>query len=940
MGFYQKLQAWCTTNFRPLFFLLAGGLVITTIMMNKNSWMLASSHLPAGIISWELNPSNGIQRAVLSDWKNHTETIQLFSDSLSRRTFTGLKVADDQNTMDYFFIGLYVFLFFLIFLRLAYHRHIKSIGLFAGMILLAGLTDVLEDWGTHRAILAAPDGINSLWIFLPALIKWVTIALLLIYLVSQAFHLQKWNGWIKELSDNLIAVLILMWRFRIVLITLILYFLVLFLSDQGQDLLITINSTRKACICFLFTVTILALLCWHLPKAIDNAKQITFCQFWFGKVDFKSGGAAAGRPSAKIDIGRLLGALAFLIPAAGILQTMQKYHMDYFLSEIPPISIPFIFLAIYTIILRYHLIDRIYKKGAGVNRPFYWISMGVIFALIIYWGLDDAERNTKPYYLVYLSLDLLLLSLAFLITTTLRTCDIVLGNWKITPWITVSGVFLGLIFLSFNIRSIQRELTLIDRFWTMPVVFCGIAGYLLFFAFLMYLGKRRGVQYVSLLLVIMTCFAVFKITDYHNILVEHDPRYTRFPDSLETYATRWLENRRPELETLSKNGSKKPYPVFFVNAFGGGIRATAWTAMVMGSLDSLVIQGNDSDPSAKNFEHYVFSYSGASGGSIGLSLVVASSKMHLDCPGKDRALYPNRILKVFQYDYLTADIVALLGRDAWASGLGLSAWKDRGRLQEEDWERHCGNLGIPLGVKLGELQKNTRYELPLFFPNTHDAKVGKKGVIAPVLVDSLDFPGAVFVASGLKKGDDIRLSTAAFLSARFPYVSPTAKLYGEHNFTDGGTWDNSGAETSAQVYRVFARALERLSARDTVYRQINIQFLSLPNSVPILRSHAPVHLFEPLVPPIGLVSLINTVAEAREGDNKSFAFRKNYGYTQIMPEMIAVGTSRRVWPVLPLGWQISDFALEQMQKSVAKNKEAVRISQLCRSVNAITRNKH
>jgi hypothetical protein len=282
MSFYQKLQDWCTTNFRPLFFLLAGGLIITTIMMNKDSWMLASGHLPAGIISWELNPRNDVQRAVLSDWKNHTETIQLFSDSLSRRTFTGLKVAEDQNTMDYFFIGLYVLLFFHIFLRLAYHQHIKSIGLFAGMILLAGLTDVLEDWGTHRAILATPDGINSLWIFLPALIKWITIALLLIYLVSQAFHLQKWNGWIKELSDNLVGVLILMWRFRIVLITLIIYFLVLFLSDQGQDLLITINSTRKACICFLLTVTILALLCWHLPKAMIMRKRLLSVNFGSG----------------------------------------------------------------------------------------------------------------------------------------------------------------------------------------------------------------------------------------------------------------------------------------------------------------------------------------------------------------------------------------------------------------------------------------------------------------------------------------------------------------------------------------------------------------------------------------------------------------------------------------------------------------------------------
>ncbi len=65
------------------------------------------------------------------------------------------------------------------------------------------------------------------------------------------------------------------------------------------------------------------------------------------------------------------------------------------------------------------------------------------------------------------------------------------------------------------------------------------------------------------------------------------------------------------------------YPVFFVNAYGGGIKAAAWTTMVIGRLDQLLRENVLKDSLAHDFQHYAFSYSGVSGGAVGLSLLSA-----------------------------------------------------------------------------------------------------------------------------------------------------------------------------------------------------------------------------------------------------------------------------------------------------------------------------
>jgi hypothetical protein len=168
---------------------------------------------------------------------------------------------------------------------------------------------------------------------------------------------------------------------------------------------------------------------------------------------------------------------------------------------------------------------------------------------------------------------------------------------------------------------------------------------------------------------------------------------------------------------------------------------------------------------------------------------------------------------------------------------------------------------------------------------------------------------------------DLPLSAAAFLSARFPYVCPTGKFDEKHHFTDGGTLENSGAETSRQVIAVFERVL---AEDEFAGLNVTINVLSISNS--ILSVEYPTqdkNLYEVVAPALGILETISSNALKADTINKVMAARqkmKGWSYNKIQPtrEMIAGN-----WPVLPLGWQISDHALEVMKKSIKDQRAKI-----------------
>ncbi|PTR01451.1 hypothetical protein C8P68_101685 [Mucilaginibacter yixingensis] len=931
---FRRLQYRVNVHFQPIFLLLLISLLVIASMTRKDHYLVVTKYTPSGVIDWELNMSNAHRDSILKEWHAGFKKTQTYtSNAYQPQTVTGIEAVILHNRADYGFIVNYTLILLILIIRLGCQKaHPRKsvisqpIVLILGFVtILAALMDVVVNLGTSRMLhhFRLHKPLPDAWtIGLFAWTKYVLLFIIAVKLLYESFKLGKPRLWLEFTSVWLGGLRFYAWRFRIVLMVLVVFLMGIF-SNQVQDLFFSINTSRVASFCFLLSTTLLSLLCWHLPKAIDNARNTSYRRFFMGPLDFSKVRPTARRPSEKVNTARLFGAAGFLIPAIGILQAMTTYHIGYKLSGIPPIIILVAVLAFYTVVLQYRWIDRIFKKDGQVVRARYWFAMGVLTLPLLIWGWGYDRQNHEPYFLAYLSLDLVFLSMMFLITVTLRTTSKAIAKWHAAPIIVFSGVLALLFFILCNSPSFLNNITRNNRFFTMPVVLCAFVSYLLLFSFLQFMGKKVGLSLITFMLV----FAVYRssstTTVYHEAYIQKEKNYRKSLDSLDSYTEHWLNNRKQDIKDFTASHPGKPYPVFFINTYGGGLRSTVWTTMVISSLDSLLRAGGQKDSSLRDFQHYVFSYSGSSGGTVGLTLLCSARYQHEQQPKNDTAFYPSNSLAIYRNDYFTASMAALLGRDMLASSLGIAPWPDRARLMEMDWERHTAAHHINMRLTIGQVYRNKTYEIPLLFANTFDVDSGKKGIIAPVLMNKLDFPSTIMLEQEIKDPGDLRLSTAAFLSARFPYISPSARLDGRHHFMDGGTWDNSGAETSLEVLTVFERVRSKLMKEDSIFGRIQPQFFSLPNSIlatePIGK---PGNLIELLVPPKGLLDSRIGYTKKADGWNYSYAQLKHYGFFQFRPTDDKLSRNT-LSPVLPLGWQMSEYAMTKLRLNVSRDSSTI-----------------
>ncbi|MGZ3776091.1 MAG: hypothetical protein ACXVI9_00445 [Mucilaginibacter sp.] len=935
----MKLSLIVTRHYRTLFFLLLTALLVTGSLTQKDKALVVTTESQYGMISMELNCSNADRDKMLEAWDCTYKNILVYDDTKATKvTITGRDALIAENNHDYLFIPCYVLLLLLFIVRLGEPVMVPKGGgwvektpfsrrwvmAFAALTVIAGLMDVLEDIGINRILHASAASMPDVnWVFIPSIFKWILLLIIFIVLAIEAFRLKRVALWLEELSGYFKTILGWGWEYRIVLITLSIFFLVLYISDQGQDLLLTVNgSGRLGCFLFLLTITVISLLCWHVPKAMENAKGLHYAEFWLGPVDFST--TNPGKPDLKVDIARLLGAAGFLVPATGILKTMQTYHIIYPLSGIPASAVLAVLMILYTLALSHGWIQQLYQNGKRIKL---YIGTMIVLAVFIIIPLFRCGPY-DPSDLIILFIDLLIMSVMFLITVTLRTSiwpskkpGVKHGSFfdrlRIAPFITFGAAACALIFIACNFPSFLHNLIKDNRFFTIPIVFCAVAGYMLFFSYLLFLGKKTGIHFSTILLLFTTLSAIKTVTDYHDIAVVTNPCPKQL-DSLDVYAKNWLLKREGEMQAFSHNHNNQPYPVYFVNAHGGGIRAAIWTTMVVGTLDSTLRSYAGKTHDSLGFQHYVFSYSGASGGTVGNALLCGARYTYANAPWGDNIFYPKR-QALYKTDNLTSDIVALLGRDMIMYSFGVKRQYfhivDRGRLMEQDWEYNANHQKIDLSTQMSQIWCDDKMEVPLLFANTYDIHDGKKGIVAPVLLDSTDFPATILLEQKpeLLPTADLRLSTAAFLSARFPYVSPTGK-FGLHHFTDGGTIENSGGETSQQVINVFERVRKKLIDNGhTALKNMTINVLALPNEVaPIESPEQKANIYEPIGPPLGILETVNSNALKAEEINRNHYNKLPYSYVLFRPDLVA---GNHVWPILPLGWQISDYALNAMATS-------------------------
>jgi hypothetical protein len=438
---------------------------------------------------------------------------------------------------------------------------------------------------------------------------------------------------------------------------------------------------------------------------------------------------------------------------------------------------------------------------------------------------------------------------------------------------------------------------------------------------------------------------------------------------------------------LTEPGGGEPVPLVLVASHGGGIRAAYWTVAALDCIVGVSAAGVDqADLSSEGSSacdsirrtpeeqrwaaRRIFMASGVSGGAVGL-YTYARQLLHEHQLGPtfewiDRRLAadfaspavgwglfhdaPNRLFGLHPGDRASCDVeffgCVRQNRAAVLEQTFDEQWTvdSEAALLRESYERRFAE-GSP-GREVARL-------LPVLALNATLTGGDARAVISPVDLgswpradaddpergdDRLPLAGTIEVRDALCETNDLRLSTAALLASRFPYVTPSGRIPdrcgngGEQpadqeaicalegsrrcdgSFVDGGYTDNSGLFTLVAVwpslraliveYNASARAMNRRQIAPLIIELDNHYQASIEASVPSGGLGA-----ESLLP----------VQTGFGGRRAQETFARAAAY-RILPDSCTLTISPSMHPglVAPLGWELSRSAREDLRAGLVR----------------------
>jgi hypothetical protein len=272
-------------------------------------------------------------------------------------------------------------------------------------------------------------------------------------------------------------------------------------------------------------------------------------------------------------------------------------------------------------------------------------------------------------------------------------------------------------------------------------------------------------------------------------------------------------------------------PIILIASDGGGLKAAYWTMLILHRLDALGL-----------YEDNVFLMSGASGGSIGMGMYT-----YLKAQGLDSAQIADKIEALVATNFLSTDFAGLLGKfpiNYLPDFYGIHEWKDsEDRMDamsrayftianQKPELQHAVLEDFPYSYLWNkELEAKNGYQLPLFILNSAKADDGTKGWVHPFQEDPFLAAGIVDLSKRQYEGHTAYISypDALFLTNRFPFLSPAAKVEGEGHFVDVGAIENSGLGTIAQILHKMQAKQDKVAAYKAFFQQ-KLVVLSLRNA--------------------------------------------------------------------------------------------------------------
>ena len=923
--------------FHPLFWPVLALTVLIGLIEWNDQQVLSTDAAPYGMLSLALGGHNDKDTAIIRQWHDSIpDTAPKDFCAAHPAPVIPVQVAGPAVLLDLVFIISYSALLILLLGFLGVGGRLAL-----AVVVIAALCAVVTDTGMLEFIAGKGSEPLAVWTQIAALAMLVILGGLALYILFILFFrhpvLTTLTGYTQRKTLQL-------FRYRVILLGVLFFSVPVWALDQGQDLLINTNSGNMGIVLFVGVVLIAAALNWWLAKL------------------FFTKGYQPGEPILPLSppepptanellnekkVSRFLGICTILIPATAILNALQAIRMHYWGDQLNPICWLCALLTGFFVLIRYECADSLYryscKKWGDKTTKVLTHSILLLLAFLVPLFIRLTilqDDNRSPYSLNFLFLQLLLLALAFYIFVSVRTslyANNTLHTRKIGAAILVAAGLLAAGFLLYNILPFATS-NWSGCFLSLPVLLSGIVFYTLLITLLLRLGLARKVNFLLFIGVIGVALAIKGNNHYHDVrlmAVKSAPQR----DSLTDYFHQWLLSRERDIDSV-----KGEYPIFLVNSYGGGIRAAAYTNMVFSYLDdTLSRQGGF----GRSFEHYVFSVSGASGGSIGAAVQCAYHAGHPD--GQHNANYRNDFTSFYQHDFLTPVLSNMLGSDVWASPLGVSLWRDRSAIQEALWARF-GQDSLHLGLdqefnSLWDTSRTnpSRYEIPLLFSNTLNVDDGNKGICAPVDLSHRDFPATIFIRERIDSLNahrggtadslqSISLITGAFLSARFPYISPSGKMGPGYHFMDGGGKDNSGASTSECIFLALSRWAMKSAQTDPVIRRlmskVHFYFASISNNPRVSLDQQPdprqlvSNRWEPISPVVGIINsgidgnatAADSILRFRYSGTAFAGDSMRAGYCAIWPTATCIddGGSQLYCPLLPLGWQISAPSLMRL----------------------------
>lgn len=289
--------------------------------------------------------------------------------------------------------------------------------------------------------------------------------------------------------------------------------------------------------------------------------------------------------------------------------------------------------------------------------------------------------------------------------------------------------------------------------------------------------------------------------------------------TLDAALASWLQELYAKRKVLTEHAGGPMLPVYFINAEGGGIRNAYWTALVLERLAAEV----------PDFRTRSFSYSGVSGGSVGLAVDRA-------CEGQSESVGRPCLDNLGYADLITPLISTWLFEDALAQILPTSFCRapacgvlSRGLRFENAMLQAIPQLAGGIAASQPTAGQPHR---PYLFLNSTWVESGERAIASKIEIDWQEFPAARDQLKLLQR--DLSLATAAHNSARFPFINAIgalevpagncwsgpsdqkstggagkAEICG--HLADGGYFDNSGGHTTANILAGLARCLSDTS---------------------------------------------------------------------------------------------------------------------------------